>query len=79
MAPIVFSSSGPAFYTDVTLQNISNDNVNLADQIDWFGSGNRPFVLQAMWSNKIKHDADPRAGSSKGGAVYATPAGIKWV
>ncbi|KAK8991962.1 hypothetical protein V6N11_044855 [Hibiscus sabdariffa] len=69
----------PALYTNVSLQNNSDDNLLLSEQKDWYGSANAPPVIPAKSSAEFKHEADPSAESSKGGVVYAVENGIKWV
>ncbi|KAK8991959.1 hypothetical protein V6N11_044852 [Hibiscus sabdariffa] len=71
--------SGPTSYTNVALQNNSDDILMLFDQNDWFGSAKYPQVIQATNSAEFKHDADRTAQSSKGGVAYAVENGIKWV
>ncbi|KAK8477036.1 hypothetical protein V6N11_044853 [Hibiscus sabdariffa] len=77
MATNVGGSSGPAKYTNVTLQNNTDDNLMLSGQKDWYGSANPPAVIQAKSSAEFKHEAS--SGSSKGGVVYSVENGIKWI
>ncbi|KAK8991949.1 hypothetical protein V6N11_044842 [Hibiscus sabdariffa] len=79
MATNVSSSSGPAYYTDVNLQNNSNVNLSFSSKNDWYGSEQSPQDIQANSSASFLSLADTQAGSSKAGVVYAVTGDIKWV
>ncbi|KAK8482435.1 hypothetical protein V6N11_044815 [Hibiscus sabdariffa] len=70
---------GPAIYTDVTLNNSSDDNLALYDKVDWYGSANHPIIIPAQQPDKIKHQADPQTGCSEGGVAYTVRKNIRWV
>ncbi|XP_039002863.1 uncharacterized protein LOC120129431 [Hibiscus syriacus] len=70
---------GPAIYTDVTIDNCTNENLSLYDEVDWYGFANRPLVIPAQMSEKIKHQADSQTGDSKGGVAYTIKKNIRWV
>ncbi|KAL4290314.1 hypothetical protein GQ457_14G021080 [Hibiscus cannabinus] len=73
------SSSGPAYYTDVNLQNNSKVNLSFSSKKDWYGSEQPPQDIQANSSASFLSLADTQAGSSKAGVVYAVTGNIKWV
>ncbi|KAK8509521.1 hypothetical protein V6N12_001526 [Hibiscus sabdariffa] len=70
---------GPAIYTDVTLQNSTDDSLALYDKVDWYGSANHPVIIPARQPDKIKHQADPQTGCSVGGVAYTIRKNIRWV
>ncbi|KAK8999092.1 hypothetical protein V6N11_070270 [Hibiscus sabdariffa] len=70
---------GPAVYTDVTLENSTDDSFILYDLHNWYGSANYPQVVPAQLSEKVKHQADPQTGCSKGGVAYTIKNNIRWV
>ncbi|KAK8509484.1 hypothetical protein V6N11_055243 [Hibiscus sabdariffa] len=79
MASNVSSSSGPAYYTDVTLQNNSNVNLSFSSKKEWYGSEQPQKDIEANSSASFLSLADTDAGSSKAGVVYAVTGDIKWV
>ncbi|KAK8486889.1 hypothetical protein V6N11_044752 [Hibiscus sabdariffa] len=70
---------GPAIYTEVYFNNVTDNDLSTYDKKDWYGSGNQPLNVPSLQTRYFKHMADSYVGSSEGGAVFVIKQNIKWV
>ncbi|KAL4386390.1 hypothetical protein GQ457_09G027110 [Hibiscus cannabinus] len=71
--------TGPAIYTELILENLSDESLAHYQQHNWYGSGNFPQIIHRRMSAEIKHEADSGTGCSKGGVAYTIRDNIRWI
>ncbi|KAK9019730.1 hypothetical protein V6N11_054244 [Hibiscus sabdariffa] len=71
--------TGPAIYTEVILESLSDESLIHYEEHNWYGYANFPRVIHRRTSAEIKHEADSGTGCSKGGVAYTIRDNIKWI